>query len=100
MTVESLTPISDADLIEQVKLAINLKGNDYQNDTIQFWIENVKIELLRAGVSADVIGSTLAAGCIARGVDDKWASHRDSYSEMFYTSADTLRDIKVKGAAV
>lgn len=98
MTVESLQPITDAELLEKVKIAINLKGNDYQNDTIQFWIENVKVELLRAGVSADVLGSTLAAGCIARGVDDKWASHRDAYSEMFYASADTLRDIKVKGA--
>lgn len=99
MTVESLTPMTDAELLEKVKTAINLKGNDYQNDTIQFWIDQVKIELLRAGVSADVLGSTLAAGCIARGVDDKWASHRDAYSDMFYTSADTLRDIKVKEAA-
>lgn len=98
MTVESLKPMTDAELLEQVKIAINLKGNDYQDDTIRFWIENVKIELLRAGVSADVLGSTLAAGCIARGIDDKWASHRDSYSEMFYASADTLRDIKVEGA--
>lgn len=94
MTVESLTPMTDAELLEQVKIAINLKGNDYQDDTIRFWIDNVKIELLRAGVSADVLGSTLAAGCIARGVDDKWASHRDAYSEMFYASADTLRDIQ------
>ena len=99
MTVESLTPMTDAELLDKVKTAINLKGNDYQNDTIQFWIEQVKIELLRAGVSAVVLGSTLAAGCIARGVDDKWASHRDAYSDMFYTSADTLRDIKVKEAA-
>lgn len=98
MTVGSLTPITENELLEQVKAAINLKGNDYQDDTIRVWIDNVKIELLRAGVSADVLGSTLAVGCIARGVDDKWASHRDDYSQMFYTSADTLRDIKVKGA--
>lgn len=98
MTVESLTPMTDAELLEQVKVAINLKGNNYQDETILFWINNVKIELLRAGVSADVLGSTLAAGCIARGVDDKWASHRDAYSDMFYGGADTLRDIKVEGA--
>lgn len=98
MTVESLQPMTDAELLEQVKVAINLKGNDYQNETIQFWIANVKLELLRAGVSADVLGSTLAAGCIARGVDDKWASHRDAYSDMFYASADVLRYIKVEGA--
>lgn len=98
MTVESLTPITDAELLEKVKTAINLKGNDYQDDTIRIWIEDVKLELLHAGVSVDVIGSTLAVGCIARGVDDKWASHRDSLSDMFYGAADTLRDIRVKGA--
>ena len=98
MTVESLTPISDAELLEKVKTAINLKGNDYQDDTIKVWIEDVKLTLLRAGISADVVGSTLAVGCIARGVDDKWASHRDALSEMFYAGADTLRDVKVKGA--
>lgn len=98
MMVESLTPITDAELLEQVKSAINLKGNEYQDDTIKVWIENVKVELLGAGVSADVLGSTLAVGCIARGVDDKWASHRDALSDMFYTGADTLRNIKVKGA--
>ena len=98
MTVESVKPMTDAELLEQVKIAINLKGNNYQDDTLLFWINNVKLELLSAGVSADIVGSTLAAGCIARGVDDKWASHRDSYSDMFYASADTLRDIKVEGA--
>lgn len=98
MTVESLTPISDADLLEQVKTAVNLKGNNYQDDVIKVWIDDVKFILLRAGVSADVLGSTLAVGCIARGVDDKWASHRDALSDMFYTGADALRDVKVKGA--
>ena len=98
MTVESLTPIAEAELLEQVKIAINLKGNNYQDDTILFWINDVKLYLLRAGVPADVLGSTLAAGCIARGVDDKWASHRDTYSDMFHAGADALRDVRVKGA--
>ena len=98
MTVKSLTPISDKELLERVKTAINLSGNDYQDGTINVWIDDVKLYLLRAGVSADVLGSTLAVGCIARGVDDKWASHRDEYSDMFHAGADTLRDIKVGGA--
>lgn len=98
MTVESLTPITEAKLLEQVKIAINLKGNDYQDDVIKLWIDDVKFILLRAGVSADVLGSTLAVGCIARGVDDKWASHSNALSDMFYAGADALRDVKVKGA--
>lgn len=98
MTVESLTPMTDEELLKSVKVAINLQGNDYQDDTIKFWIADVKLYLLRGGVSEEVIGSTLAAGCIARGVDDKWASHRDAYSDMFHAGADTLRDVKVRVA--
>ena len=98
MTVESLTPITDEDLLKQVKTAINMSGNNYNDGTLKIWIAEVKKDLLRAGVSADVLGSTLAVGCIARGVDDQWMSHRDSYSDMFYSGADALRDIKVKGA--
>ena len=98
MTVESLTPMTDAELLEKVKIAINLGGNDYQNETILFWIDSVKLQLLHAGISADVLGSTLAAGCIARGVDDYWASHKEEYSDIFYQLAEALRSIKVKGA--
>ena len=32
MTVKELKPISDADLLVQVKNGINLNGNDYQDD--------------------------------------------------------------------
>ena len=98
MTVESLTTITDAELLEKVKTAINLKGNDYQNDTIQIWIEAVKQDLSYAGVPADVLGSTLAVGCIARGVDDYWASHLEKYSPAFYGMAERLRGTTVKGA--
>ena len=98
MTVKELTPISETELLEEVKTGINLKGNDFQDDTIKIWIAEVKQDLLFAGVSADVLGSTLAVGCIARGVDDRWASHRDMYSDMFYTAAERLRSIVVEGA--
>ena len=95
MTVKELIPISDDELLEKVKDAMNLKGNDYQNDTILFWIETVKHDLLFAGVSADVVNSSLAAGCIARGVDDYWASHREEYSTAFYALAERLRNTEV-----
>lgn len=98
MTVESLTILTEDKMLEQVKTAINLTGNDYQNDTIKIWIADVKQDLLFAGVSPDVLESTLAVGCISRGVDDKWASHRDGYSDMFYSLAERLRKTKVKGA--
>ena len=98
MTVKSLTPITDAELLKEVKAAIGMKGNNYNDDAIRLSIADVKLYLSRAGVRADVLGSTLAVGCIARGVDDKWVSHRDNYSEMFHAGADTLRDVKVEVA--
>lgn len=100
MTVERLTPISDDELLNQVKDAIGMGGNNYNDKTIRIWVGEVKQYLLEAGVNAEVLRSTLAVGCIARGVDDVWVSHRDSYSEMFYSSAEVLRSVKVEGAAI
>lgn len=98
MTVESLEIITDAELLEKVKSGINLNGNDYQNETISVWINEVKQDLLFAGVSADVLSSTLAVGCITRGVDDRWLSHLPDYSDFFHKGAERLRNIKVEGA--
>ena len=99
MTVKSLTAITDAELLAEVKKGINLQGNDYQDETITVWINEVKQYLLFAGVLAEVVGSTLAVGCIARGVDDYWASHRETFSEMFYQGVDRLRNITVEEAS-
>lgn len=98
MTVKELKPLSDEELLAQVKSGINLNGNDYQDDTITVWINEVKQDLLYAGVSAEVLGSTLAVGCITRGVDDRWLSHLPDYSDFFNKGAERLRNIQVEGA--
>ena len=98
MTVESLVIITDAELLERVKNGINLNGNDYQNDTLSVWIEEVKQDLIFAGVHTDVVNSTLAVGCITRGVDDRWLSHLPDYSDFFNKGVERLRNIKVEGA--
>ena len=98
MTVERLEMITDAELLERVKNGINLNGNDYQDDTLSVWINEVKQDLLYAGVRADVLSSTLAVGCITRGVDDRWLSHLPDYSDFFNKGAERLRNIKVEGA--
>lgn len=98
MTVKSLTPITDAELLAEVKTAIGMNGNNYNDGTISFWINSVKQDLLHAGVRADVLDSTLAVGCIARGVDDCWVRQREEYSMMFYQAADGLRSVTVEGA--
>ena len=97
MTVKSLTPITDAELLERVKAAINAKGNNYNDDTISTWIEHVKQDMLYAGVSADVLGSTLAVGCIAKGVNDIWVEHLPTYSELFDRACGRLADTEVAG---
>lgn len=94
MTIKSLTPISDAELLEEVKASINLSGNNYQDKTISFWIDEVKRYILQAGVSADVVGSTLAKGCIAQGVNDLWGNGGGVLSDYFYQSASQLRNYK------
>lgn len=97
MIVESLIPIDENELLLKVKDGLNLKGNDYQDDAVRVWIDTVKQDLEFFGVSKEVVGSALAIGCIARGVDDHWLSQRGEYSEMFYTQAERLRCTKVGG---
>lgn len=96
MKVKSVVPMTDAELIEAVKVSGNVSG-DYQNPTIQFYIDEVKAYLLSSGVDAEVIGSTLAKGCISRGVYDLWypVAGQAKFSEVFYQRADQLRDIEV-----
>lgn len=95
MIVKSITPITDAELLVAVKNGLNLTGNDYQDEAITVWINTVKQDLLYYGVPENVLGSTLSIGCISRGVDDHWLSHKDEYSEMFYAQAERLRNTKV-----
>ena len=98
MTVKELTPITEKDLIEKVKSAISMKGTTYHDDTLSVWINHVKTDLLSAGVSADVLGSTLAVGCISQGVDDIWVNKLGAYSDFYNRGVDILRSVKVEGA--
>lgn len=96
MTVESITPITDADLLAKVKSTLNITGEHF-DETLTLIIAEVKLYLTSAGVSADVLGSTFAVGCIARGVSDLWnyGNGDTELSEYFYQRADQLRRIEV-----
>ena len=96
MTVESLTPITEADLLAKVKQSINITGAQF-DETLRLYIDEVKAYLLSAGVRADVLGSTLAVGCIARGVADLWnyGNGDTKLSEYFYQRAEQLRSVEV-----
>lgn len=97
MTVESLNIITDAEVLETVKATLNVTG-DHFNTTLQLYIEEVKGYLASAGVRSDVLNSTLAVGCIARGVADLWnyGNGDTKLSDYFYQRADGLRSVEVK----
>lgn len=96
MTVESLTAITDADLLEKVKGSLNVSGEHFDT-TLQLYIDEVKAYLTGAGVRKDVLGSTLAVGCISRGVADLWnyGNGDTKLSEYFYQRAEQLRSVEV-----
>lgn len=100
MTVESLTPINAAELLTAVKNSLNISGTQFDT-TLQLYIDEVKEYLKSAGVAysdeCNVVGSTLAVGCISRGVADLWnyGNGDTKLSEYFYQRADQLRFVKV-----
>jgi hypothetical protein len=96
MTVRSLTPIEDEKLLLAVKQSLNITGEHFDN-TLQFYIDDVKGYLASAGVAESVLGSTLAIGCISRGVADLWnyGNGDTELSEYFYQRAAQLRCIEV-----
>ena len=96
MTVESLTPITDAELLAKVKQSMNITGAQFDG-TLQLYTEEVKAYLTSAGVRAGVVGSTLSVGCIARGVADLWnyGNGDTKFSDYFYQRAEQLRGIEV-----
>lgn len=96
MTVESLMPITEAELLSRVKSGLNITGSQF-DETLKLHIDEVKNYLVSAGVRSDVVGSTLAVGCIARGVADLWnyGNGDTKLSEYFYQRAEQLRGIEV-----
>lgn len=94
--VVNVTPITNAELLTAVKQSLNISGEHFDN-TLNLVIDEVKGYLASAGVNAKVIGSTLAVGCIARGVSDLWnyGNGDTKLSEYFYQRAAQLRCIEV-----
>lgn len=63
--------MTDAELLTKVKTGLGITG-DFQNDTLQIYIDEVKEFLKSAGVKAGVIASPASVGCILKGVTDLW----------------------------
>lgn len=99
MTVESLTPINNADLLTAVKNSLNISGSQFDT-TLQLYIDEVQEYLKSAGVLTAVVGSTLAVGCISRGVADLWnyGNGDTKLSEYFYQRAIQLTAVKTEAS--
>ena len=96
MTVEGITTVTEAELLAKVKQSLNVTGDQF-DATLQLYIDDVKGYLTSAGVLAEVVGSTLAVGCISRGVADLWnyGNGDTKLSEYFYQRAEQLRGVEV-----
>ncbi len=75
-------------MLEEVKKRLGITG-DYQDDTIQGYIDDVKQFLLDGGVNTDVVNASSTVGVIARGVSDLWnyGSGGTSFSPYFLQRA-------------
>ena len=59
------------ELLNKVKTALGIAG-DYQDETLQIYIDDVKAFMRDAGVLQVVIDSPVSVGCVVRGVADLW----------------------------
>lgn len=66
-----MTTLTDEQRLRHVKNALGVTG-DYQDDTLEEYINDVMDMLRDAGVRAAVVGSDKALGAISRGVSDLW----------------------------
>lgn len=58
-------------MLEKVKTNLGITGN-YQDATIQGWIDEVKEFLMDGGVPQEIVEAESSVGIISRGVTDLW----------------------------
>ena len=59
------------ELLKKVKVGLGITG-EYQDEALQFYIDEVKEFMRQAGVDQSVIDGSSAVGVIMRGVADLW----------------------------
>lgn len=76
--------MTDTELLNKVKTGLGIFAN-YQDETLQIYIDETREFMKAAGVSAAVIASPVSVGCILRGVADLWnyGSGSVGFSEYF-----------------
>lgn len=63
--------MTDTELLTKIKTGLGITGN-YQDEALQFYIDEVKYFMRSAGVPREVVDSSEAVGVIMRGVADLW----------------------------
>ena len=93
--------MTDAELLTKVKKGLGITG-EFQNDTLQVYIDDVKAFIISAGVKPTVVTSDAAVGCIMRGVADLWnyGSGNASLSEYFKQRLIQLKSLELDGGGV
>lgn len=92
-----MAQLTAAERLEKVKIALGLSGTEYQDETLEIYIDEIVSELISAGVKKEVAESTAAVGCIACGVNDIWnyTAGGVKHSEYFYRR---MIQLTMKGA--
>ena len=67
-----MAQLTAVERLAKVKTALGMNGTAYQDETLQFYIDEVIAELIAAGVKKEIAESAAAVGCIACGVNDLW----------------------------
>lgn len=87
--------MTDAELLIKIKKGLGITS-DFQDETIQVYVDDVKAFMLSAGVLPEVIESAASVGCIMRGVADlyNFGSGTAKFSTYFIQRLIQLKEIK------
>lgn len=93
--------MTETELLQKIKVGLGIT-TDYQNDTLQIFIDEVKAFMKSAGVPEAVINSAVSVGCILRGVADLWnyGSGGVGFSEYFKMRVNQLASETAENAEV
>ena len=68
-----MAQLTAAERLAKVKVALyGTAENNFNDEQLQFYIDEVVEELVDAGVAREIAESNAAVGCIAIGVNDLW----------------------------
>lgn len=66
-----MAALSKAEILQKVKAGMGI-ATEYQDETLQIYIDDVMAFMVSAGVPAAAVSDSAAVGCIMRGVVDLW----------------------------